>query len=221
MSQIFNITHDAGNLNEYDALVNGTDLSATPAAAMASTAYGLQVLIDSTADTYGRKDFTQLTSTAYRFRFYLDPNTVDIPNNHNFDLIRIIISGSLRALVKIKYNGSNYQVNAGIRNDSWNTITTSFYTITDVPHFIEVLCQYATAHDANNGILTLWIDGAQQATITNVDLYDLSKPDEARIGAASNVDEFTSGTFFLDEFVLRNDANQIGPITVGGFANIF
>ena len=45
-----------------------------------------------------------------------------------------------------------------------------------------------------------------------LDLYARSKPDRAQLGAINGIDASTRGTLYLDEFVLRNDATEIGPV---------
>jgi len=221
MSLVFNITHDDGTLDAYNSFANATDLSAEAAAALADTPYGLQTTIDSTANTYGQKDITQLTSTAYRFRIYFDPHTLTMANGDSFVIAYILTGTSGRAQIRLTHDGSNYKIFARLKDDSASYRETAEYTITDDPHYIEVLCQYATGAATNDGILTLWIDGAQQETITNIDLYNLTKPDTARLGAVASVDAGTSGTIYSDEFVLRDDDTEIGPITMAGFAAIF
>ena len=49
-------------------------------------------------------------------------------------------------------------------------------------HFIELDWRAATGVGANNGGLTLWIDGVQQADLTGVD-NDTWRVDRARLGA--------------------------------------
>lgn len=223
MAQIFNITHDDGTLDEYDSLENATNLSAETAAAMADTAYGLQVLIDSTTATYALITFTQFTSAALRFRFYLDPNTLTIDDGDMFTILHMFQSDSSRVVLQLRYDSPNYRVRAGVRLDNDNWETTAYYNITDLPHYIEVLLQYATGPNDDNAELTLWVDGAQQENKTDLDIYDITKIDRARFGAPFQLDPNTEGTFYLDEFVLRDDDTEIGPVAAAplGFASIF
>jgi hypothetical protein len=62
---------------------------------------------------------------------------------------------------------------------------------------------------ANNGGLTFWIDGVQQADLTGVD-NDTRRIDHVRLGAASGVDNVTRGTCFFDTFESRR-STYIGP----------
>lgn len=221
MSQIFNITHDAGNLDEYDSLVNAVDLSAETAAAMANTPYGLQVLINSTAATYGQKLFTQITTAAHRFRFYFDPNTLTMASGTNHRICRLNQGSNERTEIGLAYDGTNYEIRVHTYDDGLTGHATHYHNITDEPHYIEVLVQYATGAAANDGSLTLWVDGALQEIEANLDIYNISKPDRAQLGAVDGVDGTTSGTSYFDEFVLRDDDTEIGPVTPAGFAAIF
>lgn len=223
MSEIFNITHDAGNLDEYDSLQNPADLAAEADAAMADTAYGLQVTITPTDNAYGELAFTQLTTSAHRYRFYIDPNTLTMAGGNKFTVVRFNDDGNQRYEVEIYYDGGNYKLHARARDDSETNQSTDWYTITDAEHYVEVLVQYASAHDANDATLTLWIDGVQQEHKTGLDIYNMSKPDKTKFGPSAGLDAGTEGIFYLDEFVLRDDATEIGPVGVAalGFAGIF
>lgn len=213
MSLILDINLEA-DLSEFSSTVtDGGNLSQSGAAALASTSGGLSNLINDTNSIYGRNDFTVFTSREYGSRIYLDPNLLTMGSGDAFKILRILSSGSsVRAQIELENNGTNYRIRSGVVNDSTTTIWTSFYTITDAEHYIEVLVQYASGPSGNDGVQTLWIDGSQQETITTIDLDGLSEPGQSRMGAVIHLDAGTSGTFYLDEFVLRDDATQIGAV---------
>jgi RHS repeat-associated protein len=71
----------------------------------------------------------------------------------------------------------------------------------------------ATSSGTNDGYLTLWIDGTQQANLTGVD-NDTWRVDRARLGALSGMDAGTSGTYYFDAFESRR-SNYIGPMAMG------
>jgi hypothetical protein len=102
-----------------------------------------------------------------------------------------------------------YQIRAKLLNDSSAFVYTNWFTISDAPHFIELDWRAATAAGANNGGLTLWIDGAQQADLTSVD-NDTWRIDRARLGALAGMDVGTSGTYYFDAFESRRQT-FIGP----------
>ncbi len=101
-------------------------------------------------------------------------------------------------------------------DDNLSSQTLGPYDISDAEHYVEVLVTYASGPSANDGVMTLWVDGSQQGTDTTLDLYNTTKPNEARLGAVVGIDSGTSGTFYLDEFVLRDDDTEIGPVSGGG-----
>ena len=74
---------------------------------------------------------------------------------------------------------------------------------------MEIDWRASSAAGANNGGLTLWIDGVQQANISNVD-NDTRRVDRARLGAVTGVDVGTLGTYFFDAFESRRSI-YIGP----------
>ena len=136
--EILNITHNVGDLSEYTSTVtDGGDLSVTTAAALAGTSHGLSCLIDDTNDIFGLKDFTQLTSSAFRFRFYIDPNGLTMSDNNSFTLLRLRDVASTRARVFLQRSGSNYQIVFRALNDSSVDEDTAAYTISDGEHYIE------------------------------------------------------------------------------------
>lgn len=207
---IFNITHEVGDLSEYTSTVTDSgDLSVTGAAALVGN-YGLSALIDDTNGIFGEIEYTQITSGEYRWRFYVDPNGLTMAGGDAFYLCRITKQEtSGRADVNLKYSGG-YNINARVREDDGTYRVTADYVITDDVHYIECLVQYASGPTGNDGILTLWIDGVQKESITDVDLDGRSQPDEAFLGPHSNIDAGTSGTLYLDDFVLRDDSTEIG-----------
>jgi len=60
----------------------------------------------------------------------------------------------------------------------------------------------ATAAGANNGSLTLKLDGLQVGSLVGFD-NDTRVVDFARLGAVSGIDVSTRGTYYLDAFDSR------------------
>lgn len=217
--EIFHITHEVGDLSEYTSTVtDGGDLSVTGAAALVGD-YGLSALIDGTGGIYGEIEYTQIATGVYRWRFYVDPNGLTMAGGDEFYLCRMTKQEtSTRADVNLKYS-SGYYINARVREDDGTNRVTADYAITDDVHYIECLVEYASGPTGNDGILTLWIDGVQKESITDVDLDSRSQPDEAFLGPHSNIDAGTSGTLYLDDFVLRDDSTEIGAAPAAAAGN--
>jgi len=219
LGEVFNIRHET-DLSEYDStVVDGGDLSQDAAAALGGTSGGLKCVLDDTNVIYGHKDFVQLAGTAYRYRFYVDPNGLTMANWDNFMLCALRDGGSTRSDVFLQRdNASHYEIAAFVLDDTSTWQSTSYYDVTDAEHYVEILVQYASSDIASDGSLTLWIDGAQQEQVGSLDIYDVSQPQDADLGAVFGIDAGTSGTFYLDELVLRDDNTEIGPYSAGGGA---
>jgi len=119
--------------------------------------------------------------------------------------------GASTEVFKIEFRQSSgiYQIRASIADDGSVFIQSGLFTISDLPHVIEIDWRAATAAGANNGGLTLWIDNVQQADLTGVD-NDTHRVDRARLGALSGVDNGTRGTYYFDAFESRRQS-FIGP----------
>ena len=114
---------------------------------------------------------------------------------------------------------SSYQLRFAALNDTptigaatWRT--SSYVTISDAPHFLELDWQAATAPGANNGMLNFWIDGVQRPSLINLD-NESRRIDIARLGPIGGLDTGTRGSYYFDAFESRR-RTYIGP--VGGSA---
>lgn len=210
MAEVFNITHEIGDLSEYTATAtDGGDLSVENGAALVGS-YGMQAVIDDTNGMFGEKEYTQISSGVYGWRFYIDPNGLSMDDNDAFYVCRITRQDtSGRADVQLRYD-SGYEILARVREDDGSYRSTGNYPITDDAHYVECLVEYASGPSGNDGTLMLWIDGVQKESITDVDLDGRSQPDEAFLGPHSSIDATINGTFYLDDFVLRDDDTRIG-----------
>ena len=214
MSELFNIELET-DLTEFSSLVNSGDLDWV-SGGLASTAGKMGVTIDDTSDRHGVKTFTQITADDFGARFHFKRNTLSIPNYNSFRLCYVKNGyGDYNMTVEIYKTSTVYQIRAGLRNDSYGADFTSWYTIDDTEHCIEVLCQRASSAVANDAEITLWIDDVEKENKTGLDWYNFSKPASLEIGAVDNVDASTTGQFFIDEIVLRDDAFYIGPAVTG------
>jgi len=204
---------------------NGGNLSASPSAALFGT-YGMRAVITSTTGMEVTDDRPTL-ETRYRARFYFDPNSITManldmhnifqgyqyaPNTANFSAI---LQVELRCNNVSGCNSINggYQVRGKITDDGVTSYPTAgsmgWTTITDASHFIELDWSAATAVAANNGYLTLWVDGTQVQSVTPID-NDTRRMDRAKLGPISSLDAGTSGTYYFDAFESRRQT-YIGP----------
>jgi hypothetical protein len=207
---IFRDDFESGDLSAWAACVTDAgDLSVTNAAALVGN-YGLQALLDDNNAIYCT-DNTPNAEPRYRARFYFDPNSISMVSG---DSHRIFYgyNGTSKVVLRVEFRRSsgNYQLRAGILTDgsSWNN--SSWFTITDASHSVEFDWRAATAAGANDGGLTLWIDGTQKANLIGVD-NDTWRIDQVRLGAVASIDSGTRGTYYFDAFESRRQS-YIGSV---------
>ena len=146
----------------------------------------------------------------YRARFYFDPNSIPmVSGNAHFILKGFAGTATEILLMEFRQSAGAYQIRTSLVNDASTWTHTNWFTISDASHFIEFDWWAATAVGANNGGLTLWIDGAQQANLTTVD-NDTRLIDRVRLGALAGIDAGTRGSYYFDAFESRRQT-YIGP----------
>ena len=146
----------------------------------------------------------------YRARFYFDPNSIPMVSGDAHYIFKGFVGTSTEVFkIEFRQSAGTYQIRASIADDGSNFIHSGFFTISDMPHIIWNRLAGGNSVRANNGGLTLWIDGVQQADLTGVD-NDTRRVDRARLGALSGVDTGTRGTYYFDAFESRRQ-NFIGP----------
>ena len=201
---------ESGNLAGWTSnIADGDDLSVLPSAALVGT-YGLQALIDDN-NALAVIDDGPLSEPRYRARFYFDPNTIPMAIGDAHLIFQGFAgSGVTQVLqLELRFQATGYEVRALLLNDGKTWVPTSWFPISDAPHALEIDWRASTAAGANNGGLTFWIDGIQQADLTGVD-NDTRRIDQVRMGALSGIDNGTRGTYLFDHFESRR-LTYIGP----------
>jgi hypothetical protein len=206
---IFTDGFESGNLSAWSASTTDTgDLSVSQVAALVGTS-GLQALLDDVNAIYITDD-TPNAENHYRTRFYFDPNSITMVSNDAHYLFYGYTGTSTLVLqVEFRFSKGSYQVRAALRNDKSAWTNTNWFTISDTAHFIEMDWRAATSNGANNGGLTLWIDGIQRANLSGVD-NDTRRIDRIQLGAVNGIDSGTRGTYYFDAFESRRQT-YIGP----------
>ena len=206
---IFSDDFESGNFSAWTAcVIDVNDLSVTNAAARVGGS-GMQALLDDNVVINCRDD-TPNAEPRYRARFYFDPNSITMVNGDSH-VIFGGYSGTTTMVVRVlfrRYNNA-YQVRAALTNDGTTWTSSSWFGISDAPHSLEIDWKASTAAGANNGWLTFWIDGGQNANLTGID-NDTRKIDQVRLGAVNGIDAGTRGTYFFDAFESRRET-YIGP----------
>jgi Tol biopolymer transport system component len=206
---IFADGFETGDLSAWSSSrTDAGDLSPSLSAALTGD-YGLQAVIDDNKAIYVT-DEKPNAELRYRARFYFDPNSISMKSNDNHYLFYGFTGTSTVVLrVQVRYSNGSYQLRAALRNDSSTWMSSSWFTISDASHSLEIDWRAATASGANNGGLTLWIDGTQRADLTGMD-NDTRRIDRAQLGAVAGIDTGTRGTYYFDLFESRRQT-YIGP----------
>lgn len=205
---IFADGFETGSLVNWSSkVVDGGDLSVSPTAALVGSS-GMQALLDDITSIYVTDEWPD-AEVSYRARFYFDPNSITMANNNSHYIFYgyHVTSGSSPGVLRIefRFSSGSYQLRAATLNDSGSWINTAWFSITDAPHSVELYWRAA----ANNGGLTLWIDGVQTADVIGID-NDTRTVGRIKLGAVSGVDSGTQGTYYFDAFEGRR-LTYIGP----------
>jgi len=200
----FSATWNAGQTTD------GGNLSVAAAAKLHGN-YGMSCLINDTHNMYTEYSGSDIPEV--RFRFYIDPNTISMPNGGLINLVANSNSGwSNNLYIQLEYyTASGYHIALYAITDTGDKYYET--VITDAPHCVEAHFKSATGAGANNGILKLWVDGALIGSDTAVD-NDTKKFANCTFGAFG-MSATTAGTFYMDDFVANNDGTYIGPIISG------
>ena len=160
------IRHERG-LAEYESLVqDGSDLVQSRAAALGGTRGGLQITIDDAGAIYGKRTWGSLDgATAYRFRHYVDPNGLSMPDHSEITLAQLrsgslpargslSARGSSKVVTRLQYAASCYRLYVRYVDDNgaWRSMETT--PIGDGEHYIEVLVEFASSASAGDGRVT-------------------------------------------------------------------
>ena len=200
---------ETGNLSAWtSSTTDGGDLNAAASAAQFGS-FGLRTVIDDNNAIYVTDDSPN-SETRYRARFYFDPNSIAMSSGDNYYLF-YGYSGSSTTVLRIEFRRSSgvYQLRSSLNNDAGSWTSTSWFTISDAYHFIEIDWRASTSSGMNNGGLTFWIDGTQRADLTGMD-NDTRRIDRVRLGAVSGLNSGTRGTVYFDAFESRR-LTYIGP----------
>jgi len=206
---IFADGFESGDLSAWSSsTTDAGDLSVSSGAALIGS-YGLQTIVDDNKSIYVTDDSPN-AETRYRAGFHFDPNSITMANNNSHYLF-YGYRGTSTVTVRIQFRRSSgaYQLRAALRDDGSSWTNTSWFTISDAPHYIEVDWRAATGSGANNGGLTLWIDGTQHANLTGVD-NDMRRIERVRLGAVAGIDSGSRGAYYFDAFESRRQT-PIGP----------
>lgn len=209
-SLIFADGFETGTLSAWSAsATNGGNLVVTTTAALVG-GRGMQVRIVNNTAMYLTDD-RPAAEARYRARFYFDPNTIAMSNGNAHYIFYGYTTGNTTVVLRLEFRFStpNYQLRAALLTDAGSWRTGAWVTLSDAPQVVEFDWRAATAVGANNGGLTLWLDGTQVTALTGVD-NDTRRLERIRLGPVAGLDTGTRGAYFLDAFEARR-LTYIGP----------
>lgn len=201
---------ETGDLSAWSSRsTNGGNLSASNLAAIHGN-YGMQIAINNVSPMFVQDD-RPMSEKRYRARFYIDPNSITMNNFDNFQLFRgYNANNQVMIMMGFGYRmNGEYTIQVGLSTDSGGWYISQQITITDDVHSIEFDWRGATAAGANDGGLTLWIDGTQRVAFSNMD-NDVNSLEYIQIGAVMGIDNGTIGSVFIDDYVSHR-FTYIGP----------
>jgi hypothetical protein len=210
---IFRDGFESGHPSSWSAsATDANDLSVSSAAALDSTDFGLQAVVDDSHALYVQDDKPR-DESRYRARFYFDPNGFDPGEALAKRRTRLLIvfeeapSRRMAAIVLRRVNGA-YSLMGRCRLDDQTQADTGFFAITNAPHVVELDWRRSSGPEARDGSFQLWIDGTSVALLEGL-ANSASGVDFVRLGALA-IKAGASGTLYLDEFESRR-AGFIGP----------
>lgn len=212
-TEVFNITHEANNLNEWSYKEDtGNYLSSSAAAAMKGTSYGLNINFPGTTTTkrYVQKYFIMPDITDATFRIYYDPNTFTVSSYPYIFYIKSTVSNYFAARFYIGFSTPNYTLRFYTQNDSGSTTNGTAFNITDEAHYVDIALHQASGVGVSDGWAKIYVDGTLKDTLSNIANYNLFRSlNLLQIGPAV-VGAGDIGDIYFDEIVMHRGATLVG-----------
>lgn len=212
MAVIIDIDHETNDLSQYTSTLGSMSVSAP--AALAGTSYGAEIDTTGSVLSYGTKDLAANSTTGVaRMRFYVDPNSLTMGNGDGFYFVEMHNGSWLSILSGSFYRfGGEYNFNITAFDDLSTYPQTSFYPLSDAPHYIEILITRAATNVSADGSIELFFDGVSKESVSGIDNYDTFASFRGfHLGAIYGLVGSTSGVFYVDQVIVNDDGGEIGP----------
>lgn len=212
---IFADGFESGDLSAWSSSTTDNGSLSVSSIAALDGSYGLQAEINDNNPIYVT-DNTPNALSQYRLHFEFDPNSIQMADGDAFYIFTGQSDPSTDVLrVEFRILQDMYQLRAAALDDNGNWTNTNWINITDAPHIIELDWHASSAANADDGSLTLWIDGVQRDNLTALDNNTL-RIDDVNLGAISEVDTGTRGTLYFDAFTSdRELSGSLSPTNNG------
>jgi subtilisin family serine protease len=205
---IFSDGFESGDLNQWSAAVtDGGRLNVSSQAALVGT-QGMQALLNSTRPIYVL-DTSPAAEATYHARFYFAPNSISMPKNKTHDVFTGRNStGNAIFKLQLQVTSGKYQLRGVSLLGNGKTTTTSWYTISNSAHAVEITWQAASTTKGSDGLFSLWVDGLLMQTRSGI-ANGGYRLEEVLLGP-HNIPAGTSGSEYFDAFS-SSKTTTIGP----------
>lgn len=217
MAIVFSAGFEGDDFSEWDTTPSGTKHQTSASAGMNGTSYG-DLVTPSNSGSTPEEELLSYTSTAGTFHlgFFIDINTLTATSPGPFANCRLIsISCDILPTIvdiQLEDNGSGFFLDVLIGDDSTGEADSySSSVISAGEHSVEVAVYRATNDTSSDGSAEVYIDGTLEDTMTGLDNYDAFDNVSALTLTDNAVFGGSSGNFYIDQIVLRDDDTPIYP----------
>jgi hypothetical protein len=217
MAVKFTDDFEEGDLTDFNSTVDGGDLAANGTAAMVGS-YGMEVTLTGTTSSYGINAVT-ITSNDIRYRLYWDPTNASFADGDTGGMCDVRCDGTWageteHTRLDWKFStANNLEIRAAFQDDESVANYTSWTSVSDAEHYIEILCSRESSDGANDGVGRVYLDGVEtggsQTGIGNFGMFQTI--DELRTGITFGQTATVTGSWYMDDIIFRDDATEIGP----------
>lgn len=222
MAEVMSLTHDSNDWSEYTtAPSGGAQIALSASAGMAGTSYGVEFDPDATATTGGDKSVSVSGgATTYRFAFYINKNDVAQStggtDETQFCTLTPDTLSSTTAALKDSGSGEFVQIVAG---DDTGDETLNTGVLPAGNNTVELEIVRAATNVSADGTAELFLNGSSQATASSIDNYDTFEDfkNAFTFNLVCNLSGTCTGTFYVDQIKIRDDATEIYPSDFTGY----
>lgn len=213
---IVDMDWEEGDETDADGQYNGGNTTVSTGSSMEGT-YGTEINTTPSVRSSYTLNFA-LQRKKLRYRFWIDFNSLTMADGDRFTVLRFRTSSTSKIDVDIYKSGSNVYIQQRVLNDASSWIDTVDKLLPDEPTRIEGRVVAETWDGAADGISEFWVEGVK---VSGCD-YDIENfntitgtagPGSSGISNLEwgyyNPDASISGTFYLDELLIRDDDDPI------------
>ncbi len=188
---IFADGFETGSTTRWSRTVGGARLQVATSEVLAGSVSLLATIAGDTPSYV--QDDSPLAASAYRARFWFDPNGTRTRSGGHDVLTGVTGSGALAFHVVYRRTAAGLLQLRSAAKRSGGQTWTSWVTITDAPHPVEVAWTAGTV-----GTLTLFVDGSPRGTVSVANAS--TRLEAVRLGPSTGLSSTSAGTEIFDAF---------------------